>query len=79
MTHPAASPAHFGTDLLWNEAQTADRLNLSPRTLQQWRYRGGGPRYLKIGSAVRYRPADVEVWLEQQTRTSTSDPGPGAA
>jgi len=62
--------------LLLNETQVADQLAISPRTLQMWRYKGGGPRYLKIGAAVRYRPEDVEDWLEQQVRVSSSDPGP---
>jgi predicted DNA-binding transcriptional regulator AlpA len=64
---------------LLTEAQVADGMSISPRTLQQWRYLGGGPRYLKIGSAVRYRPEDVAAWLAQQTKASTSDPGPEAA
>jgi len=65
--------------VLLTEAQVADGLNISPRTLQQWRYKGGGPRYSKVGSAVRYRPEDVAAWLAQQTRCSTADPGPDAA
>jgi predicted DNA-binding transcriptional regulator AlpA len=73
-TNSAASPAR----LLLTEAQVADLMAVSPRTLQAWRYHGGGPRYIKIGSAVRYRPGDVDAWLETQTRASTSDPGPEA-
>lgn len=26
-----------------------------------------GPRFLKIGSLVRYRPEDVEAWIQGQT------------
>lgn len=33
-------------------------------TLAQWRYRGEGPRYLKLGGHVRYRRSDVDAWLE---------------
>jgi predicted DNA-binding transcriptional regulator AlpA len=62
--------------LLLTEAKVADLLAVSPRTLQMWRYKGGGPRYLKIGSAVRYRLSDVDAWLARQTRASTADPGP---
>jgi hypothetical protein len=65
---------------LHTEKQEAARLRVSTRTLQAWRYRGGGPPYLKLGSgswgAIRYDPADVDAWLEECTRTSTSDPGP---
>ncbi len=38
-------------------------------TLEQWRYYGRGPRYLKAGHAVRYRRVDVEAWLEQNAVT----------
>ncbi len=29
--------------------ELAERWRISPRTLKQWRWRGIGPRYLKIG------------------------------
>lgn len=77
--YPATDIATSPVALLFTEAQVADRLAVSPRTLQMWRYKGGGPRYLKIGAAVRYRAADVDAWLANQTRASTSDPGPDAA
>jgi len=43
-----------------NEIQLADRCDLSPRTPEQWRWRGVGPRYLKIGGRVIYSLAEVE-------------------
>jgi predicted DNA-binding transcriptional regulator AlpA len=79
--HPERSvinPASLAP-LLLTEAQVADLLAISPRTLQMWRYKGGGPKYVKAGAAVRYRPADVDDWLASQARLSTSDPGPVAA
>lgn len=62
---------------LLSETQTAELLGLSIRTLQSWRLRGGGPPFAKVGRAVRYRRSDLELWLEQRLRVSTSDPGPG--
>jgi hypothetical protein len=45
-------------------------LNLrSARTLDQWAYRGVGPPYVRVGKHRRYRPADVEHWLDEQTRS----------
>jgi len=64
---------------LLTEQQLAIELNVSVRTLQQWRFKGGGPRFLKLGAAVRYDWAHVEVWLEGKGRESTSDPGPEVA
>ena len=55
----------------------ADFLGVSPRTLEGMRVRGGGPRYAKVGGAVRYRLASLEEYLQRQERSSTSDPGSG--
>lgn len=44
--------------------EVATYLRKPPRTLEQWRYRGVGPRYIKVGGRdVRYRWQDVEAWL----------------
>ena len=58
---------------LMSEQEAADLLCISFRTLQAWRVRGGGPRFCKVGRAVRYRLSDLDVWLEKQSRGSTSD------
>ena len=60
-------------------AQAAKFVNMSPRTLERWRLTGGGPRYLKLGRAVRYRKDDLEQFLAESRRSSTSDSGPEAA
>lgn len=61
---------------LLTEAQTAQRLQVSIRTLQGWRLSGGGPPFIKLGRrSVRYRMSDLDRWIEEQRRTSTSDPG----
>jgi predicted DNA-binding transcriptional regulator AlpA len=39
---------------------------LSVATVRRWRLLRQGPKYLKIGAAVRYRPADVSAWLESR-------------
>jgi len=57
----------------------AEYLEVSERTVEQWRLLGGGPRYVKMGRLCRYRRADVDAWLESRLRTSTSDRGPVAA
>jgi hypothetical protein len=61
-----------------DERQAATFLNISPRTLQAWRVKGGGPQFVKVGAAVRYRVEDLLGWVEEQNRASTSDSGPAA-
>lgn len=42
-------------------------------TLQKERVRGDGPRFVKMGRLVRYRPEDVEAWIEQRIFSSTTE------
>ena len=45
-----------------NQIELAERWNISPRTLERWRWIGEGPAYLKIGGRVVYRLEDVEAY-----------------
>jgi excisionase family DNA binding protein len=44
--------------------QLADYLGVPAATVYRWNYVGTGPRRLTVGRHVRYRRADVELWLE---------------
>ena len=52
--------------------QLAEQLLNKSNTIEGWRIKGVGPRYIKIGRLVRYHLEDVGLWLEAQTRNSTS-------
>ena len=56
------------------QEQLAVRWQMSPRTLEQWRWLGKGPRFLKIGSRVLYREEDVAAWETAQLCQNTSGP-----
>ena len=72
----ASIPTHPGA--LLTETQAAQVLSLSVRTLQSWRLRGGGPRFVRVSSrCVRYRNSDLAEFIDARTVASTSDPGPG--
>jgi hypothetical protein len=43
------------------------------RTLERWRQTGDGPRFVRVGRAVRYRRSDLDAWLESRVRSSTSE------
>jgi predicted DNA-binding transcriptional regulator AlpA len=47
--------------------EVAEMLAVKPHTINQWNWRGLGPPALKIHGRVRYRLADVEKWIEEQT------------
>jgi hypothetical protein len=40
---------------------------VSERTLQGWRWRGGGPPFV-APRAVRYLPTELRAWLDGQRR-----------
>ena len=45
---------------------------LSPQALAIHRLHGTGPQYCKIGRLVRYRRADLDDWMTERMRFSTS-------
>jgi hypothetical protein len=57
----------------------AKYLVLSPRTLEDLRASGKGPRYFKLGpgrgARVVYRLQDLDAWLARFAYTSTSEYG----
>jgi hypothetical protein len=59
--------------LLLNQVQAARFLTVNPRTMEGWRYKGEGPRFIRVGRAVRYRLRDLHAWLERNTFRSTTE------
>lgn len=58
---------------LLNPDQLGERWQKSRQSLAQMRYRGDGPKFVKIGKSVFYRESDVLEFEESQTRTRTDD------
>jgi predicted DNA-binding transcriptional regulator AlpA len=67
---PAAQP-------LMNEHQAAALLGVAVKTLRNWRCRGDGPKFVKLGGGrlVRYRQSDLTDFIERDVRASTSEEG----
>lgn len=55
--------------------EAAEYLSLSTSTLAKMRLAGNGPRFIKWARRVAYDPADLEKWLADKRRSSTSDKG----
>jgi predicted DNA-binding transcriptional regulator AlpA len=62
-------------ETLLDEAEVSKVIGRSVPTLQKDRVQGSGPPYIKFGRQVRYRPSDVQAWLDERIRQSTSDQG----
>lgn len=58
---------------LVDETEASRMLGTSVRTLQKWRYRGGGPPFVKLGRLVRYDVEDLTEWVEARKLASTSE------
>jgi predicted DNA-binding transcriptional regulator AlpA len=50
----------------------ATQIGLAVSTLEKLRVSGGGPRFVKLGRAVRYRMTDLEAYLAERVVESTS-------
>lgn len=59
----AERPNTEGSPLL-REHEAAEYLNVSTKTLQNWRSRGVPPRYRKLNGAVRYVLADLLAFVD---------------
>ena len=71
---PATSPHSNDPAVLMRQEDAAQMLGVSPRALEAWRYRGGGPRYIRIsGRCIRYRRSDIMTWIAERERHSTSE------
>lgn len=68
------------SDVFLDTKQLAEFLGISTSTAEAWRYRGGGPPYIKLavggrrGGLIRYARAAVEAWLAAQARGAVPTP-----
>ncbi|MCA0405464.1 MAG: helix-turn-helix domain-containing protein [Proteobacteria bacterium] len=63
----------FKHDDFLTAAEAGAFLSLSPKTLANWRTQGGGPRFSKVGAAVRYRFADLLSFITSRSGKSTAE------
>jgi len=61
--------ANARTDEILEKPETAERLKISTRTLDQW-MRSGRIPFLKIGKTVRFRWPDVVAHLQHNCRVN---------
>ena len=61
---PSRTPA--AGERLWTVTDTSTYPGVPVQTLYQWRTRSLGPRAFRVGKHLRYDPADVRAWLDEQ-------------
>jgi hypothetical protein len=62
-----------------NQRQLAKRWNVSPRTLERWRWLARGPVFLKLGGRVVYRLEDIENYEANHLQADTNGSLPTAS
>ncbi len=55
---------------LWSTAQLAEHLGVPIKTIHQWHYQRKGPRGFRVGRHLRFRPADIRAWEDEQLEAS---------
>jgi Helix-turn-helix domain len=58
---------------LKNSHEAAAELRVAKGTLDNWRVRGDGPTFVRIGGKVFYRDQDLQAFIENGLRSSTSE------
>lgn len=52
-------------DTLMSAQDIAEKLGVSLRTVYRWKADGDLPPALRVGRHLRYRPDDIDEWLER--------------
>jgi DNA-binding transcriptional MerR regulator len=52
-------------DRLWSIGDVSRFLGIPVNTLYQWRHHGIGPRAYRVGRHLRYDPAELRRWLNE--------------
>ncbi len=70
-------PASETMEELLSTPDAARVLGMKPSALENWRWKGRGPPFVRVTArAIRYRREDLERFIKERLRRSTSDPGP---
>ena len=57
---------------LMTEKQAAKFLGLGTQTLRNWRHLVKGPKYIKMGRAIRYNIEDLEEFIQSRKKDPES-------
>ena len=67
------STNHSAFERLLNDHEVAALVGVSVATVRRWRLLRRGPRYLRIGVLIRYRPDSIRQWLDARPTGGAPD------
>ena len=74
MSENAAKIIPTDDDKLVDEQFVAEYYGVSTRTVKTWRYRGSGPRYIRVApQKVKYRWGDIRAYNAEESFSSTTE------
>lgn len=59
---------------LLTTAEAAPLIGVRPKTAENWRSLGFGPKFVRAGRRIVYDPVDIEMWKASRRVASTSQP-----
>ena len=57
----------MNTETRLDSRQAAEQLGVAPYTIKEWRRKGVGPAYTKIGGRIYYTPQQLADYITAQT------------
>lgn len=57
----------INSERLLTREEVAEYYGISKRFLEACVYKSKGPRVVRLGRMVRYRPSDIDAWIEANT------------
>jgi len=70
--NPKKEIQELNPDQLIDEKQASQLMGISPRTLQGYRVKGGGPEFIKLNNKiVRYKICDIQNWINENKKNNT--------
>lgn len=57
--------------LVLTQEQAAARLGVTKRAMANWRSMGRGPKFVKLGKVVAYRPSDLSEFVNANIKSHT--------
>lgn len=67
------------SDQLFKQAQVEKILGVAASTLEQWRLKGLGPQFVKIGRSVRYKKSALKAYIDSLPSFSSTTEADHAA
>lgn len=70
--NPKKDIKELNPDQLIDEKQASQLMGISPRTLQGYRVKGGGPEFIKLNNKiVRYKISAIQNWINDNKKINT--------